>query len=189
MSNLPTDPVAWVPVHPRTGPLWANTITSIDADRPSYPLMPLYGSPPEPSPSEALEWTCMHGHPLTPAALLKIRKMQQPHEPSGCSECARLQAQLDAANLYIDADTRRSLQQALEPDGWQPFETAPEGGPDILLAIADGTIRMGQWLDNSDTPHPWKGWRYGGVIRPGQHHPTHWRPLPSFPETKGADHG
>lgn len=34
--------VAWVPLHPTQGPLWANTISSLDADRPSYPLMPLY---------------------------------------------------------------------------------------------------------------------------------------------------
>lgn len=41
-------PVAWVPVHPRTGPLWANTVASLDADRPaSYPVMPLYSAPVE----------------------------------------------------------------------------------------------------------------------------------------------
>lgn len=42
----PTDePVAFVPVHPRTGPLWANTIPSLDNDRPRYPVMNLYAHP------------------------------------------------------------------------------------------------------------------------------------------------
>ena len=39
-------PVAWVPVHPLEGPLWANTTASPDRERlPSYPLMALYASP------------------------------------------------------------------------------------------------------------------------------------------------
>lgn len=49
-------PVAWVPIHPRTGPLWSMTTGSPDPERlPHYPLMPLYNcreiapaaSPPE----------------------------------------------------------------------------------------------------------------------------------------------
>jgi hypothetical protein len=38
-------PVAWVPLHPRTGPLWANTTANLELDRPIYPLMALYASP------------------------------------------------------------------------------------------------------------------------------------------------
>ncbi|MBN3761160.1 hypothetical protein [Burkholderia sp. Ac-20365] len=39
-----TEPIAHVPVHPRTGPLWANTVESLEkGDRPkSYPTLPLY---------------------------------------------------------------------------------------------------------------------------------------------------
>lgn len=33
-------PAAFVPIHPRNGLLWANAITSIDQDHPSYQLMP-----------------------------------------------------------------------------------------------------------------------------------------------------
>lgn len=40
-------PAAWVPIHPRNGPLWANAITSLDADHPAhYELMPVYTVPP-----------------------------------------------------------------------------------------------------------------------------------------------
>lgn len=39
------EPVAWVPIHPRTGPLWSMTTGSPDPERlPHYPLMPLYTS-------------------------------------------------------------------------------------------------------------------------------------------------
>lgn len=37
------EPVAWVPIHPRTGPLWSMTTGSPDPERlPHYPLKPLY---------------------------------------------------------------------------------------------------------------------------------------------------
>lgn len=40
-------PVAYVPVHPRNGPLWAHTVPTMESDRPaSYPVMPLYAAPP-----------------------------------------------------------------------------------------------------------------------------------------------
>lgn len=39
-------PVAYVPIHPRTGPLWANTIPTLESERPAhYPLMALYAEP------------------------------------------------------------------------------------------------------------------------------------------------
>ena len=40
------EPVAWVPIHPRTGPLWSMTTGSPDEERlPHYPLKPLYTRP------------------------------------------------------------------------------------------------------------------------------------------------
>lgn len=36
-------PVAYVPIHPRYGPLWANTVPTLESERPShYPVMALY---------------------------------------------------------------------------------------------------------------------------------------------------
>ena len=47
-------PVAWVPVHPREGPLWANTTADPDRERlPSYPLMALYNKASEPTQGKA----------------------------------------------------------------------------------------------------------------------------------------
>jgi hypothetical protein len=38
-------PDAYVSIHPRNGPLWSNVITSLEQDRPSYPVRALYFAP------------------------------------------------------------------------------------------------------------------------------------------------
>lgn len=42
-------PVAHVPVHPRQGPLWSDTVAAVSEVHRSnsYPLMPLYAAPPQ----------------------------------------------------------------------------------------------------------------------------------------------
>jgi hypothetical protein len=46
------EPVASVPIHPKTGPLWAMTTNKPDPERlPSYPLMNLYTTPPAAQPA------------------------------------------------------------------------------------------------------------------------------------------
>lgn len=46
MNNSDIKPVAWVPVHPKNGPLWAMTTVDPSPEHlPSYPLQPLYASP------------------------------------------------------------------------------------------------------------------------------------------------
>jgi len=48
----PVQPVASVPIHPKTGPLWAMTTDKPDPERlPSYPLMALYTTPPAAQPA------------------------------------------------------------------------------------------------------------------------------------------
>lgn len=53
--------VAYVPIHPRNGPLWANTVPTLESERPShYPTMPLYTRPAPPAVVEG--WTvCRSG--------------------------------------------------------------------------------------------------------------------------------
>lgn len=42
--------VAYVPIHPRNGPLWANTVPTLESERPShYPTVPLYTRPAPPA--------------------------------------------------------------------------------------------------------------------------------------------
>jgi hypothetical protein len=53
LSAPEPEPVAWVPVHPKNGPLWAMTTDDPNTERlPSYPLMNLYTATPQQSKSE-----------------------------------------------------------------------------------------------------------------------------------------
>lgn len=64
--------------------------------------------------------------------------------------------------------------------GWQPIETAPKDTA-ILLAIT-GFVAVGRWLDNTDTPWPWKGWS----TNMGPHSEAYvraWMPLPAPPSS------
>ncbi|WP_428418184.1 hypothetical protein [Methylibium sp.] len=64
LSRAPAEPVAFVPVHPKNGPLWANVTADPNPERlPSYPLMKLYAHPTEsagpavqPADKNALDW-------------------------------------------------------------------------------------------------------------------------------------
>lgn len=69
------------------------------------------------------------------------------------------------------------------PDAWQPIETAPRDGSEILVGdfketdVEDhcyGVVfwREGKWTDGLGPAWAWSG----------EFYPTHWMPLPSPPE-------
>ena len=84
---------------------------------------------------------------------------------------------------------------------WQPIETAPKDGTEVLL-YAPGRLTYGAWTEPSDVPEIkyrdgfapepeweefapfWSSWD-GGFTE--DHPPTHWMPLPDAPgaTTKG----
>lgn len=42
-QNQHDEPSAWVPIHPKLGPIWASITVDPDAERiPKYPLAPIY---------------------------------------------------------------------------------------------------------------------------------------------------
>jgi hypothetical protein len=62
---------------------------------------------------------------------------------------------------------------------WQPIETAPRDGTNILIVNHKGNIASGLWQCG--------GWWLRGGNGPNtffndHHGPTHWMPLPSPPE-------
>jgi hypothetical protein len=72
---------------------------------------------------------------------------------------------------------------------WQPIETAPKDGTQVLVWWRDfGTLRVASW---SDEWQQWIFW-FGFVAEPaaipchelGKNH-THWMPLPPPPEQNG----
>ena len=60
-------------------------------------------------------------------------------------------------------------------EGWQPIETAPKDGREILV-YEPMYCTIGQWVDSK---HGGAWWIEGGQITG---HPTHWMPLPPPPE-------
>ena len=80
---------------------------------------------------------------------------------------------------------------AVAENGWQPIETAPKDGTDILICrVGETEIEITQWcsyknshfveLSNGDfrkvNDEPTEFWNGNG------HRATHWHPLPSPPE-------
>lgn len=68
--------------------------------------------------------------------------------------------------------------------GWQPIETAPKDGANVLLINRKGHIAAGLWLDGILGT----GWFLRGGNQPNvffnePHGPTHWMPLPAAPST------
>ncbi len=74
---------------------------------------------------------------------------------------------------------------------WQPIETAPMDGADMLLAKYVGHTDHSTalwWVVKGSWSLKWKKW-WDGIEPSGLAGPTHWMPLPSPPQAKGADHG
>jgi hypothetical protein len=80
--------VAYVPVHPRNGPLWANTVPSLDNDRPQhYPVRELFFHPPIGDAAGKDEW-----QPIEPTQSQNhdhVRKLARLH-PIASEETADL---------------------------------------------------------------------------------------------------
>ncbi len=91
-----------------------------------------------------------------------------------------------------------------DADGWQPIDTAPKDGTEIILA-RDDRVTSGFWMNEVEVmgsefhstgaylgQYPtgeikeagWAGWmsQDGGFT--GEQPPTHWHPLPKPPETQ-----
>jgi hypothetical protein len=69
-----------------------------------------------------------------------------------------------------------------ESNSWQPIDTAPKDGTEILLLTGHG-MKIGAWYDDfySKKPKPyWTWWDYSKIIM-RRNQPTHWQPLPKMP--------
>jgi len=97
-----------------------------------------------------------------------------------------------------------ALTDGVALDGWQPIETAPRDGTEILIAIgsdyigsafyavvAIGSDYIGSafYADDDSDPYPWKFFDRNGIkplangIRDDRMGPTHWMPLPAPPSS------
>ncbi len=99
-------------------------------------------------------------------------------------KCSNPGAATDLLNATADAPERIARLRAAEPDGWQPIETAPKDGTNIMLGWPTMTM-SGYWADWAGR----KSWvtsrgEYGGSAAP-----THWMPLPAPPVLAPATEG
>ena len=67
---------------------------------------------------------------------------------------------------------------------WQPINTAPKDGTEILLALNDGSVVMSSWVEDACEYIGSSGFfkecdRYGD--NPRFYSPTHWMPIPKAP--------
>lgn len=80
-------------------------------------------------------------------------------------------------------DTLRAL---YSPSPWQPIETAPKDGRDVLLYVV--TPLGDEWAMAIGMPEGWSGINVGkfSAFRGWEHmlsgKPTHWMPLPEPPK-------
>jgi len=102
------------------------------------------------------------------------------------------------------ASRDHALTDGVALDGWQPIETAPRDGTEILIAIgsdyigsafyavvAIGSDYIGSafYADDDSDPYPWKFFDRNGIkplangIRDDRMGPTHWMPLPAPPSS------
>ena len=80
--------------------------------------------------------------------------------------------------IYHATRTARAALEAAERAAWQPIETAPKDGTEVLLIIS-------AYNDPSrGRAYVIARWEWGGWIDDEEisiHPPTHWRPLPQPP--------
>jgi len=74
---------------------------------------------------------------------------------------------------------------------WQPIETAPKDGTEILLYDKYKDINKASWIDNwcgSDARYQMQWCIYGSMDSDDRYRtvdcPTHWMPLPEEPDAK-----
>jgi len=69
----------------------------------------------------------------------------------------------------------------MNADGWQPIDSAPKDGTDVLIyhqsRTSDSIIVIAQWTDDGMDSYHW-------CDAVAIYEPTHWQPLPDPPEAK-----
>lgn len=123
-----------------------------------------------------------------------------------CEDCALKRMSFDDAGEPFEAELHcceACLGQAAAAitDGWQPIQTAPKDGTEVLLAFPAGRLAQAWYCDNGEAPEMWvvgsilmqalammgdagamPGTMGVGVDPRGAFAPTHWMPLPEAPE-------
>jgi len=140
-----------------------------------------------------------------------IRAMVVPQPMTLWGQIAAVYGNLDAEDCaWVDREWMKMRKIATEPavspqDGWQPIETAPKEGSEILILTSAGVTQArfspGEWHDYQE------GREYDGPVwvccddkwlieiedcgEHGMNHGTasHWMPLPALPRAERSGDG
>jgi hypothetical protein len=80
--------------------------------------------------------------------------------------------------MWCDACLLTAVLGLIEQQQWQPIDTAPKDGTDVLLLLTGGSKRVGNWARLRAC------WSVDAL--PPVPTPTHWMPLPPPPSMAGA---
>ena len=103
--------------------------------------------------------------------------IKKKHDAYG-TDCSAKPIQLKEGRFPQGCLVRTADCEELDFDTWQPIDTAPEDGTEILLSH-DGFVFSGEY----DLSYG----RFGRFTHEGlveHQHPTHWMPLPEPPKAK-----
>jgi len=101
-------------------------------------------------------------------------------------EAAKAAAQADFEQRIRSAiiDAPAALGAGPTPDGWQPIETAPRDGNEIILG-GPGWSHAGFWDNGAECHRAGAGWFFeddrASLLTARNCYPTHWCPLPTAP--------
>lgn len=113
-----------------------------------------------------------------------IIKKQVVHLPSPTGNAICTAVSPDTAAWIAE---RLNLAAKMEAQGWQPIDTAPRDGTDILLGCATwARAELGQWSPQTGAWFTDGGSYEDGEVANGPDEvdsPTHWQPLPRNPLT------
>lgn len=108
-----------------------------------------------------------------------------------CPQCKKLITRYKEPLIMKDGRPKKWIRSWCEEKGidariqlvegkimeWQPIETAPKDGTEIIL-----------WNKSWQSPHSgyygWRGWEQAYECGPWKNQPTHWMPLPEPPKRR-----
>ena len=104
--------------------------------------------------------------------------------PEGMPKYWTFDEETATGQAYCRRLARAAIAVVREREGWQPIETAPKDGTEVLLAGVCVKPSIDAGLPTVVKAH-WTAFNGGGWVWHGAaSHFTHWRPLPAPPEAR-----
>lgn len=88
----------------------------------------------------------------------------------------------DGQRLVLDPEkVKAAFEARVALQGWQPIESAPKDGTNVLIAEDQNGIHGEAYYDDEESRWYWANTGRGDYPDPREPFPTHWQPLPPPP--------